>query len=359
MKNNLFSVRNLILLGIFILVAVVSTFFLIGNSEQNQDRPSLKPDHELSYYGSIGIGIDKVNYGVESFKKNYQYLDGLNLYWYDLADNGTFVRDSSVSTDVEKDVIAFAKKNNIKISVGIGDHGEAEKADVILSDENKQKKHISKIISLLVEKGYDGVIIDYEDLRNEQEEAFTNYMRKLSLEVHFVGKTLGISAPIETTGRVFHGINVVAVSEVVDRMHLVSYEEFGSETEPGPIASIDWVNTIIKNIVDQGVSPSKLVLGTAHSGHDWIISPSKEFFKDTTTKGVLSIFSEKNATLKWDEKTQSRFFEYKDDSNSNHIVWLEDSKSFKAKIGLAKSYKIQGIFIWYLGGEDNEIWEMM
>jgi len=357
MKSSLFSVRNLIILILFIIIAVGSIFLLATNSNLNQNEPSLKPDHKLLYFGSIGIGTDKVVPGVSSFKENYQKLDQLSLYWYNLGSNGTIIIDNSITKETEKDTIAFAKKNKKKVLFGVSDHGEAEKADVILDNEDIQKTHISKIISLLDEKGYDGVIIDYEDLREDQEEDFTRYMSNLSEQVHSKGKALGISVPVETTGKVFHGINIVDISKVVDKMYMNIYEEFGSETEPGPIASIDWVNTIIKNVINQGVSPSKIILGTAHSGHDWITNPSEEFFKDTTTKEVLNLSLKKNANLKWDEKTQSIFFEYKDEDGKKHIVWVENARSFKAKMDLAKSYQLQGVFIWFLGGEDSEIWQ--
>lgn len=357
MKNNLFSTRNFIVLIVFIIIAVGSMFLLATNSNLNQNEPSLKPDHKLLYFGSIGIGTDKVGPGVTSFKKNYNKLDELTLYWYNLDSNETIARDSSVSEEAENETLAFAKKNKVKVLVGISDHGEAEKADDILDNEDIQKTHISKIISLLDEKGYDGVIIDYEDLREDQEEDFTRYMSKLSEQVRSKGKALGISIPVETAGQVFHGINIVDVSKVVDKMHMNVYEEYGSETEPGPIASIGWVNIILKNAVVQGVDPSKIVLGTAHSGHDWITSPSERFFKDATTKDALKISTDSNVDLKWNKETQSSFFEYKDADSKKHVVWLEDYRSFKAKTDLAKSYELQGMFIWYLGGEDPQIWQ--
>ena len=348
------------MLAILVVTAAAYVFIFRPKSQTTKlDIPPPKPDHKLSYVGSIGIGKDKVQPGIASFRENYQKLDELSLYWYNLdSDNGISL-DDSVSEEIEKDIVAFAKQNGKKVFFGISDHGNAKKADNILDDEDTQKEHISKIISILDEKGYDGVIIDYEDLREDQEEDFTRYMSRLSEQVHSKGKTLGISVPIETKGSVFHSINIVDVSKVVDKMHMNVYEEFGAETGPGPIASIGWVNTVIKNAIDQGVEPSKIILGTAHSGHDWTTKPNKEFFKDTATREVLGLLSEYSANLKWDENSRSTFFEYKDDDGKSHTVWLEDSRSFKAKIDLAKGYELQGVFIWYLGGEDENVWGVL
>lgn len=349
--------KRLFTVLLLLIVGIVFAFFT--NQNRQIEKTASKPWYKLSYVGSIGIGKDKVKPGIASFRKNYQKLDELSLYWYNLDSDNKISLDGSVSEETEKETITFAKQNGKKVLFGISDHGEAEKADDILTDEDKQNDHISNIISIIDDKIYDGVIIDYEDLRDEQEEDFTKYMRKLSEGIHSKGKILAVSVPVETKGKVTHGINIVDVSKVVDRMHMVTYEEYSKDTGPGPIASIDWVNTIIKNAIDQGVEPSKIVLGTAHSGHDWLMNPNEEFVKDMHTRETLSLLSKTKASVTWDKEKQANYFEYRDAEGRKHVVWLEDTQSIEAKINLAKAYQLQGIFIWYLGGEDPNIWQAL
>lgn len=348
--------KHLIIFAVLI-GGFVSLYLMANKLRSTSDLPAPNPTHPLSFVGSIGIGTDKVEPGIASFRENYQYLDELSLYWYNLGSDNTIALDNSVSEEAEKETIAIAKQNGKKVLMGVSDHGETEKADDILEDGEMQSDHISTIISLLNEKGYDGVIIDYEDMRDDQEGAFTNYMRTLAEAVHARGKTLGISVPVETRGRVLHGINITGVSQVVDRMHLVTYEESGQDSEPGPIASIGWVNTIVKNAIAQGVAPDKIVLGTAHSGHDWVVEPDEEFIKDMHTRETLELLARTNATVTWDEEKQQNYFEYEDDERKSHVVWLEDARSFAAKVDLARRYKLRGVFIWYLGGEDPQVWQ--
>jgi spore germination protein YaaH len=352
-------VRKFTTLIIVLILVIGFIYVLAQNSNRALKMPPPKPFHKLSYIGSIGTGKDKVRKGISSFKQNYQKLDTVSLGWYNLDFDNEISLDSSVSNEIEADTIAFAKQNAKKIIFGISDHGEAEKADDILEDWDDQQDHISNVISIIDEKGYDGVIIDYEDMRNEQEEDFTKYMRKLSEEIRSKGKTLGISIPVETQGKVSHGINIANVSKVVDSMHMNVYEEHGQDSAPGPIASIEWTNTVIKNIIDQGAKPNKIVLGTAHSGHDWIVKPEEEFFKDMATNETLELLQRTKGQLQWDEEKQANYFGYKDEDDRKHIVWLEDARSFKAKIDLAKAYQLQGIFIWFLGGEDPKVWEVL
>ncbi|OGF99650.1 hypothetical protein A2153_03790 [Candidatus Gottesmanbacteria bacterium RBG_16_38_7b] len=77
------------------------------------------------------------------------------------------------------------------------------------------------------------------------------------------------------------------------------------------------------------------------------------------TDETLDLLLKTNAQLEWDEEKQADFFTYIDGNDQKHLVWLEDSRSFKYKIDLAKAYQLGGIFIWYLGGEDPEIWKVI
>lgn len=354
MGSKLFSAKSLIILVLLLIIAAISIIFYT-NRESTNGRPPLNPNHKLPYVGAISYFSS--DSGIKSFKENFRNLDYISLFWYQVNSNGSISRRDQIKSEVENDILAFARQKNAKVLVGIENDEDAEKIDTILEDEGAREAHISEILKLLQDKSYDGVVIDYESLRQEQAEGFTEYMQQLSVAVRAVGGIVSISVNTETSGRVFHGIDIVEVSKVVDRLELNAYEEFGKESGPGPIASIDWVNTTIKNVIDQGVEPSKIILGTAHAGHDWITSPSEEFFKDTSAHDALHITSDSDS--KWDETTQSTFFKYKDTDGREHVVWLEDSRSFEAKIDLAKSYELQGVFIWYLGGEDEKVWEVL
>lgn len=342
---------------IIIPVLMAGLIFVYSQSiRSSSEMPPPKPFHKLTYSGSIGTGSNKVEKGIASFKKNYQQLDYLTLYWYSLDSDGLISRDDSVSLDIETEIITFARQNQKKVLIGIDNGENPEKFENILE---KQDNHINEINQLLDDKSYDGIIIDYENLRQDQEEDFTLYMVGLSRAIRSRGKILGISTNVETSGKVFHGINIVDIAKIVDRIHLSIYEQYGEDTGPGPIASIGWTNTVIKNIINLGVDPGKIILGTAHSGHDWITNPEEEFFKDMSTSQTLELLAKTKSQLQWDNIKQANYFNYSDEDDRQHQVWLEDSRSFERKIDLAKAYQLGGIFIWYLGGEDPQIWKII
>ena len=145
---------------------------------------------------------------------------------------------------------------------------------------------------------------------------------------------------------------------MVDRIDLNSFDEFGPWSGPGPIASIGWLERIVRNAAKQGVPTDKIVLGIATSGKDWYFD-SESFFRGLTTKEYLEFASKAGVELIWDDAAKSSHFDYQDLNGREHIVWLEDAQSTLEKINLAKNYRINGVFIWFLGGEDPNLWRQL
>src|SRR3989344_5106985 len=121
MLSNLFGMKITIslVIALIILAAFGYIYFNSRQSKNPSQLPPPNPTHQLSFAGSIGIGSDKVEAGIASFKQNYQKLDELSLYWYNLDFDNRISRDTSVSEKAERETIAFAKQNGIKVVVGI------------------------------------------------------------------------------------------------------------------------------------------------------------------------------------------------------------------------------------------------
>jgi len=64
------------------------------------------------------------------------------------------------------------------------------------------------------------------------------------------------------------------------------------------------------------------------------------------------------AAVRWDEAQAVPFAQY---SAAGTFAWLylEDARSFRAKLALAKEKKLRGFSAWALGTEDERIWEVL
>lgn len=62
--------------------------------------------------------------------------------------------------------------------------------------------------------------------------------------------------------------------------------------------------------------------------------------------------------MQWDSTAQVPFAHF-----SNGGIWewvyLENARSFEAKLGLVREKRLRGFSAWVLGGEDPRIWDLL
>ncbi len=64
------------------------------------------------------------------------------------------------------------------------------------------------------------------------------------------------------------------------------------------------------------------------------------------------------ANLVWDDTNKVNFTMY-EHNWLNEYIFVEDAKSFQAKLDLAKKYHLRGISVFDLGTEDPHIWDAL
>jgi spore germination protein YaaH len=132
----------------------------------------------------------------------------------------------------------------------------------------------------------------------------------------------------------------------------MSYDYSTEDSAPGPIAPLDWVRSVLQLAVSE-IPRDKIVLGVATYGYDW---PSGEPAQDLQWTDAEALARAHNVPVKWDTASHSPWFAYTDSQGQPHTVWFENASSMKDKLDLATQYRVAGVFIWVLGGEDPATW---
>ena len=304
--------------------------------------------------GSVGYWWSEE--GLLSLQSHINQLDIVTLYLYGLEQDGEVTLGEVVKPITETQLLSLAHQQDTEIILGINNFERPELLDGLLNDPAVLEKHFQRLATLIEEKGYDGVAIDYENLRDDQTEAFTDYIQRLSAELHANNKKLVVTTLVDRDGHVWSGIDAAAISSAVDRLELQTFGEHGSNSEPGPEASMGWVDDMITNAITEGVPAEKIVFGVAYTGNDWLRSDTTEH-EGASTQATLAKLRAINAQAQWDHESQSSFYEYEDEAGQEHIVWIEDVLSTKAKMERFRPYGVGGIFLWFIGGEDPRIWD--
>ncbi len=303
---------------------------------------------------------------VESFKNHASQINYISLFWYHLDENSKIVKYGAVNED--QSIINFAHAHNTKALAVItnlpdieGSSWSSNRVRTIITNKTAREEHIQEILSLLIDKGFDGVNIDYEEVDEDLKGDFSVFIQELSDTLHKKGKIVGVALhpksgpdlPKENNGS--RAQNWQSLANSADQLYIMAYGEHWNESKAGPIASIPWDKNIINYAKDLEIPLKKVFLGMELDGMKW--NKDKEVAGEGVSfSDIQKLLGTHNIVSSWDGTALSPYFRYEDNGDT-YEVWYENGVSIKEKVGLAEKSGLGGVTFWYLGGEDPEIWK--
>lgn len=269
----------------------------------------------------------------------------------------TYTTDAygNISGLVPTNQITYANSNNIKTLAMITNNFDGSIAQSLLESSVNRQALITNILNAMKINGYKGVNVDLEGVYYYDRSYLTTFMNELYTALHAQGFYVTIAVPAKTSDSPTSAWNgaydYTALANYSDQVVLMTYDEHYPGGTPGPIASIGWVENVIKYAVTV-IPQSKLLLGTAAYGYDWSSNGTKAY----SISNIYNLASTYGATILWDSVSKSPYFTYVDASGISHTVWFENSQSLNYKLDLVNSYNLSGIAIWRLGLENADYW---
>lgn len=232
----------------------------------------------------------------------------------------------------------------------------------LLSNPQARQRAVENIYQMLLRWEYSGVNIDFENVPPQQKDNLNAFMKELADRLQPGGFLVTMSVPAKTdktTSATWTGAyDYRTLGKIVDQLQLMTYDEHYRDGSPGPIASIGWVEEVIKYAVKY-VPRDKLYLGIALYGYNWEeVAPGQWTGQAVTQRQAKSLAETKNVPVNWDAVHKVPHFAYTDLGN-RHVVYFEDRYSLSHKLYLVNKYDLAGIALWRLGFEDPAVWNII
>ena len=187
---------------------------------------------------------------------------------------------------------------------------------------------------------------------------FSAFVTELQKALKAKDKVLNISIPakfIDYPSDLWSGAyDYAAIGKVADQVVLMTYDEHGTGTTQGPIASHHWVDQVITYAVSK-MPKEKIVMGLAVYSFDWGTDkptvPAYLSFTQSTEQA-----KKHGVEVLYNEAEQVPHYIYTA-GGVRHEVYLENNKSLAVKLDYAKKHQLHGVAIWRLGMEDPTMWD--
>ncbi|MEW6171740.1 MAG: glycosyl hydrolase family 18 protein [Bacillota bacterium] len=306
--------------------------------------------HVLGYY-TVDYPGD-----VDSFNSLNAYGNRINsiatfTFLVDGSGNvtGTTPRDG-VDAAASKGITPLALIHNYR-----GGSFNATDAHNLLSSSANRQKLIQNMISILKTEGYKGVNIDLENVPPSDRSCYSALLQEFKSALEPLGFLTTVSIPAKTadlpTAAWSGAFDYAAIGASADWVQIMTYDEHWFGGTPGPIASLPWVENVIKYAVSV-IPKEKILLGIPTYGYDWTSSTTSI----VNYKSVGSLINNYNVQPQWDSTTGAPYFYYYA-GRVKHEVWYENADSARLKFDLVNKYGLMGIGIWHLGYEDGTFWQ--
>ena len=356
-----------------------------------------------------------VFFGATSSIMNLDKLDIISPFTFEVDSTGAFLDKGKMSEDAFASLIAIAKAKNIKIYPTVL-WTDGENIDKVLKDKDLQDAILSDVLYYLNKYNLDGIDIDFEGKKAETRQNFSSLLKLLSNSLHKKNKglicTIEVRTPLEdkylkltskTKSSIEYSNDYSVIGKYCDNVRLMSYDQMEDDINLNnknkdiyyrPVADINWVERVIKNTINFGIPANKIVLGIATYGYKFEVSTStKTSFVNTNKADKYGSILLNNQSIYSYSRIGSMNYFYADqlaknlniiptrnnggeleftyasstDSSNDtqgimktYYVEYSDSIAIAQKIALAKKYKLGGVSMFKIdGNNDHNIWNLI
>ena len=164
----------------------------------------------------------------------------------------------------------------------------------------------SQIANYVEEYDLDGVNVDIENVTHEQRDQYTELVRLLREKIPAHKEiSVAVAANPNDWQLGWHGsYDYSALARYADHLVIMAYDEHYEGGEAGPVAGMDFVENSIRYALSK-TTPDKIVVGVPFYGRVWGLDSSRIAGKGVSSKTLQQILESCEATVTYDEQSQS------------------------------------------------------
>jgi len=280
--------------------------------------------------------------------------------------------------ELDSRVLTLAKAHRVKVMPLVVNEAFNQPAlRNLLSDTAARARATRSFVQLCQQNGYWGIQFDIENVNIQDRDLLTSWYRETANALHRGGFKLSIAVVHRTEDNAgptaYHrflqdswraGYDLAALGQVGDFISLMTYSENTRRTPPGPVAALPWMRDNIEYFLKY-VPREKLSLGIPTYGDHWytredrtIPERARSWAETVGWTWGAGIVERHGATMQWDSVAGVPYAYF---SNGGVYEWvfLENARSFREKLNLARTYRLRGFSVWVLGPEDPAIWDIL
>ncbi len=221
----------------------------------------------------------------------------------------------------------------------------------VFENPDAQQNLIDNIEANIKNKNMGGVDFDFEYIAAGYADDYVELVGRTRGRLRPQGylTTVALAPKVSTDqpGLLYQGHDYAGMGQAADYCLLMTYEWGYTYGPPLPVSPINSVRRVLDYGVTQ-IPPEKILMGMSNYGYDWRLPfvQGESKAEKLTNYQALARAEYYGVDVQYDEEAQAPFFTYTSPDGSEHIVWFEDERSWRARLALVEEYGLAGISIW-------------
>lgn len=223
---------------------------------------------------------------------------------------------------------------------------------VLLESRSLQEKILWQLGTVMEQKGFYGLDIDFEYIPGEEAENFADFVELARQVMNLFGYPVSVALAPKTEkdqkGLLYEGMDYRRLGQAANQVMLMTYEWGYSYGPPMAVAPLYMVRRVVEYALTE-IPADRIILGVPNYGYDWPLPYERGTTKARTLGNVeaVQLAVSRGAAIQFDEKAQSPYFHYLQDG-IRHEVWFEDVRSYEAKFRLVQERNLKGVGFWQM-----------
>ncbi|MDS4026173.1 MAG: glycosyltransferase [Candidatus Contendobacter sp.] len=302
---------------------------------------------------AIGFFVNWDDASMSSLKQNLNSLDLVIAEWLHLAAEDGSLRENDPNRQTLATDYIRVRRPDLSIMPLVnnwnGHEWEGAKLGRMLANPAARARTIEQLAAYVERHQFAGISIDFEEIPVKAQPDFQRFMAELYTMLH--PKNLQVSVNVPASNPAF---DYRKLANNADQVILMVYDEHWATGQPGPIASLPWFAKVLRER-QRDVPADKTIVAIGNYAYDWEQGHPAE---ERTFEEAALVAKESEGDIHLDQASLNPTFDYADDNDHIHHVWMLDAVTAFNQIVVAQSVRPRGFALWRLGSEDPALWQV-
>lgn len=270
--------------------------------------------------------------------------------WYSITSS-----EGKVSSYAQASWVNDMHSRGISVWPLVNDFNNNVDYKALFSGRSNRKALIDTLVGDAVSLGYDGINLDFENVKKDYAKDFLQFVRELAVECHKNNIILSTDNYKPEPYNSFYDLK--EQSSYVDYVIIMAYDEHYAGSEAGSVSSLPFVKKAVNDTLEL-VPSNQVIVGIPFYTRIWSISGTSTTSRAVGMQEAINELNADGQTALWNEDAGQYVSSYEKNGVTKK-TWFEEDKSLEEKLKVITESETAGIAAWKLGLEKNSVWSVI